>query len=327
MRVSDYYDWTAIEAVEMGALDFSLKKAVKSIGTRIRSAAKSVGQRIQKDIKKSIDITKKVTRTVRTVERRVWKKVAPTRVHEFTSRLGKKVRKHFPTYAPWLSIAAQALNFVIPGLGVAVGFAISAASAAIQLHAAKKAETEFKKLSDKAAREVQAEVDQANAEAEAAMMTAFDKGAPYFTQDYGVSRSQFAAFPMEEKVRFLNLVLYDQHADLMETIVPRDAFMRMPVEEQSSALSFMSQELEGAPGAFYPPYEGTVSVTDGSGFQIPVNVSTGPVVYDYEDGATKSFGPTIAPTTGGIPPWMIYAGIGGGTLVLGLALVIAARKR
>lgn len=324
MRVREHYDWLAIEAVEQIApedilhtgngLGFSLRKTVKRVGTKIKEHAK-----------RHITVAKTAVRAVRKTERRVWKKVAPKRLHEFTSRLGKKLRKHFPTYAPWLAIAAQALNFVIPGLGVAVSFAISATSTAMKLHAAKKAEIAMKKAEEQAEREVQAELDEANKKAEEAMMSAYDKGAPYFTEAYGMTRENFQALPMEGRLKFFNIVLYDQHADLMEKIVPRDAFQKMTLEQQSNALAFMSQELEGAPTNYVPPYESPVEPQPSLAIRPEGVPFPEEAPLPEEEGEVSPPRPTLAPTAvHEASSWPLY--LAGGILLVGAFFLVKAFK-
>lgn len=216
----------------------------------------SIGKKLKEAVRSVIKGVKNVVTLHRKVVRRVFKKVAPKRVQEFTSRLGKKAKRVFLKYAPWIAIAAQALNFLIPGLGILVGLAINAAAMAIQVHDARRAKKKVEKAQEAADIEASKAEKEADEKANVALMAAYDGGEKLFVDQYDMTRVKYQALSVEEKTRFLDAVIYDQHADLMEQLgVKRDDFQKMPIANQQQALAMMSQELESAPGTFTPEYE------------------------------------------------------------------------
>jgi hypothetical protein len=166
----------------------------------------------------------------------------------------KKVLPKLIKAAPWLAIAAEALNFVVPGLGVAIAMAITIAAAAYKLAEAKKAKAKIKKLTKDEEAKANVEIAQSDASADKATMDAYDKGAAYFQKSYNISRADFQSRPLDERIRLLNVAIYDQHTPAMVKMgVTRDAFAKMAVGDQADALAKMANALPGAPGKYVTP--------------------------------------------------------------------------
>lgn len=168
----------------------------------------------------------------------------------------KKVKRHFPKIAPFLSIAAQVLNLIVPGLGVAVSLAITAGNAALAVTQAKKAAKAAKKAETQA--EIQAEAELTR-EAEESTLAAYEKGREHFEKEYGMTREKFTALPVEGRLKFFNLVLYDKNSERMRLMgVERSAFEKMSLDEQNQEISRMAAYLPGAPAPGEPEPEAPV---------------------------------------------------------------------
>lgn len=309
MRVSDTYDAVAIDQLEgldlhlsqmspeelqeLGELGFSFRKTL----TSIRKVATAPLQPLRNT--------------------RVGKAVV--RIHADIVAHVRKVftKKWFMKAAPYLAIAAQLLNFVVPGLGVLVGFAISASSTALALSEAKKAKKAMAKAEAAADKEIAADQASADAEANKALDEAYSKAGLYFTTTYGMTDIKWAALSVEGKNKFLNVVIYDQHAKAMQAMgITRDAFQAMSVGEEQEALSKMAQQLPEAKAAQAagqvpaPPTKSDV-------VEVPVNAegqAIGPV-------------PSIAALTG--QAWYqdpLIIGGGAVALILGVAAVARLRR-
>lgn len=248
MRIADYCDWVAIEKLSELCPDGDMVDA-RADGLGI--SFKSIKEKVKKTFKRHIAPIKKVVRAHRKFQKRVFQKVAPERLQKYVSRLGKKSRGWIVKAAPFVSIAAQLLNFIIPGLGVAVSLAVSAVATSIKISDANKAKRHMKKAEIKAEKEVQAEVAAADKKAEEALVAAYDKGAEFFKEEYDMTKEKFVALPLEGKSKFLNIVIYDQHAEnMVNTGVTREAFQKMDLAQQSEALANMAQSLPNSPGKF-----------------------------------------------------------------------------
>lgn len=249
MRIADYCDWVAIEKLSELCPDGDMVDVqTDGLGRSLKESVKSVLKKTYKTISKPI---KSAARAHRKFQKRVFQKVAPERLQKYVSRLGKKGRGWLVKAGPFASLAANLLNFLIPGLGVAVSLAISAVVTAVKISDANKMKRHMKKAEKQAEKDVQAEVAEADKKAEEALNAAYDKGAELFVEDYGMTKEKFMALPMEEKSRFFNVVIYDQHTEnMVNTGVTRDAFKKMPLAEQMEALANMAQALPGSPGTF-----------------------------------------------------------------------------
>lgn len=172
--------------------------------------------------------------SLRKTIKRIGKKVQKT-----TKKVGAKAQKGFVKAAPVLAVAAQGLNFLIPGLGVAVGLAVSTGAAALKARQDKKAfEKEEKAEAKVAAAQAAAQEAELTKQTDAQAIDAFTKGEAYFTQTYGITKEQFLALPTSEKLKFMQGTVYDQVApDLMAAGITREKFLSMPVDEQNRILA------------------------------------------------------------------------------------------
>lgn len=149
----------------------------------------------------------------------------------------KAVRKKFVKVAPVLAAASQLLNLVVPGLGVAVGVAISAGAAAMKIRQERKEEARLKKLSKEEEAAAAAEVAAAEKEAHESLDAAYAQGEGYFTERYGMSREKWSALSVEEKTRFLNGAVYDANRERLQAAgIARDQFTALSKEEQERIL-------------------------------------------------------------------------------------------
>lgn len=253
-------------------LGFSLRKSVKRIGSKVKERTSRVVKKVKKGAKS------------------VGKKVK-----EVAKRVGRKAKKAFVKAAPVLGIVAQALNFVVPGLGVAVGLAINVGAQAIAAHDAKKA---YEKAEKEATAAERAELEAARKEAEEALtelgpeadkatMDAFIKGEAYFAKKYGITREQFQSLPLNGRYQFLMGSVYDLNIDkFMAKGVTREQFLAMPVESQTKLLEM-------------------------------INAESGIVTTEQ----------AIALMEGGSFPWMTAALVGGGALVVFAIILLLTRGK
>lgn len=160
----------------------------------------------------------------RKLTRKIFKKIAPKSFQGFVSRFGVKGKAAFIKAAPWIAIAAQILNF-IPGLGIAVSLAITAAATAIQLTAAGVEKAGAKKVMKKAEAAEDAEIRKLDEEikvernkADDAAVEAYDKGEEYFNANYGMDREAFKSLSMEDKAAFLTEAVVDKDPNLGKMI-------------------------------------------------------------------------------------------------------------
>jgi len=158
-------------------------------------------------------------------------------------KVGKKAKKGLVKAAPVLAIAAQALNFVVPGLGIAVGLALTTGVAALKAKDAKKEMAKQEKAaSQEEAAAVAAQEVELSQQANQQMDAAYLKGEPFFAQRYGMTREKFTALPLEQKTKFLQGVIYDQQSGQLQTMgVSREKFLSLPVEEQNRVLAAVVQ--------------------------------------------------------------------------------------
>ncbi len=184
------------------------------------------------------DFFKRLGRKVKSGVKRVGRKV-----RKFTSRVVRKHKKVFTRYGGYIAMAAQALNFVVPGLGAAVGAAVGTAHKAMVTRQQKKEIEEMEKADRAAmaqeeaalAKEEAALWEQANAEAD----KAYDKGEALFSSaPYFMTRDKWAKLTAEDKIRFLNTAVYDADADKLQKMgVTREMFLAMTPEEQAEILA------------------------------------------------------------------------------------------
>jgi len=208
-------------------------------------------------------------------------------VRKHIKKVGKVAKKAFMKAAPFLQIASLALNFIVPGLGVAVGLALSVASSALAAKEAQKAAKEAEKGAE--AEAAGQEAAQHEMQARVQMAAAYDKAPEFFQKKYGMSRANFTGLPLEDQMRFMNLALYDQHAPKFAAAgITREQFAAKPLEEQAE---LMAQYGGGASAA-------TFQVTPAE---------------------------TVRPEGG--PSIGLLVGVGAGVLGLGLGLVFLMRKK
>lgn len=157
-------------------------------------------------------------------------------VRKHIKKVGRVAKKAFVKAAPFLQIASLPLNFVVPGLGVAVGLAISVGSKAI---AAKEAEKTARKAENQAEAEAASqEAAQNEMQARVQMSAAYDKAPDFFQKNYGMSRTNFTGLPLEDQMKFMNLALYDQHAAKFAAAgITREQFAAKSLEEQSELMA------------------------------------------------------------------------------------------
>jgi len=291
MRISDACDSVAIDQIEGNPLLLSelsheeLGELGKSLWKKVRKAINPIRMAKQYD-----PLTK-----------------AAIKYDPAARYLNKRVftKQWFMKNSLYLSIAAQLLNFIVPGLGVLVSLAISASSLALSIVEGKKA----KALAAKAEKASDAETAVAEADADRdankALDEAYSKGGLYFTTAYGMTSDKWAALSVEGKNKFLNIVIFDQHAtDMQKQGVGRDAFQAMSVGEQQEALSKMAQSLPGSPAPTQDTSKDVIT--------IPLNAqgqAIGPV-------------PTVAAFTGGGEWYSDPLVLGGGALILAVAAAV-----
>jgi type II secretory pathway pseudopilin PulG len=292
MRISDVYDSVAIDQLEelhgySGSVDLGMGDLGKSL---FRKLAKYSPLRLAKKYDPLTKALIKYDPATRYLTKRVFTK------------------KWFMKNSLYLSLAAQLLNFIVPGLGVLVALAISISSAALALSEAKKAKAMARKVETASDQASAADQAAADADANKALDAAYVKAGLYFTTTYGMTNDKWAALSVEGKNKFLNLVLFDQHAsEIQKQNVTRDQFQAMSVGDEQGVLSKMAQNLPGSPGPFK---EAPDDVID-----IPVNAqgqAIGPV-------------PTVAAFMGG-GEWYTNPIIVGGGIVAVMALAAVSWK-
>jgi hypothetical protein len=187
------------------------------------------------------------------LHRRIVKKLPPPIRRYMTT-------KFFLKAAPFLSIAAQVLNLLVPGLGVLVSLAISAAATAIAMKQAKDAKRKMKKVSASEEAEIAKEEVVANAEANKALDKAYKSGEVYFTSAYQMTPDKWGKLSIEDKTRFLNIVIYDKNKPSMEEHgVSRDSFVAMTIPQQQDTLAKVASTLPGSPGPYVPDNSGVIT--------------------------------------------------------------------
>ena len=294
MRISDICDSVAIDQIEGNPLLLSdlsqeelgeLGELGKSLWKKVRKASNPF--RMAKEYDPLTKAAIKYDPAARYLNKRVFTK------------------KWFLANAKYLSLAAQVLNFIVPGLGVLVSFAISASALALSLVEAKKAKAMAAKAEKASDAEIAAAQVDADKDANKALDEAYVKGGLYFTTAYGMTNDNWSALSVEGKNKFLNVVLYDQHAPAMQKMgVTREAFQAMSAGEEQEALAKMAQNLPGSPGPYVENSDDAVN--------IPVNAqgqALGPV-------------PTVAAFMGGGPWYTDPLILGGGALIVAVAAVV-----
>jgi hypothetical protein len=164
-----------------------------------------------------------------------------SKLSQFTKKVGKSTKKGFIKAAPILGVAAQALNFIVPGLGAAVGLAINLGAQALSAQEQKKVlEKEAKEEERRRSAE---EAERATQEAERAMTAAFMKGEPYFVSRYGVTLERFQSMTLKDRYLFLMGVVYDLNAEKFTSRgVSKERFLEMEVSDQANLLDQINRE-------------------------------------------------------------------------------------
>lgn len=187
------------------------------------------------------------------------------RVKKKVKRVGRRAKKSFLKAAPILGVAAQALNLIVPGLGAAVGLAITSGAQALAAREAKKSARDQEELN--VAREAEALY---SAEAESRIHEAYLKGEKYFISRYRMDRERFMSLPLEEKYKFLMGTIFDRHEERFRAIgISRERFLSMTPNDQTALLERMNLESTFAPEA---PSAGTIAIVAGSAIAILVAV-------------------------------------------------------
>jgi len=188
-----------------------------------------IGKKVKKVVKKIVGKkVAKVAKKVGTAIQKAAKKVGKPAMKAF--------KKYFPKIAPFLAAAVQIFNF-IPGLGVALGIAISVGSASMTMTQNLKALKKAKKLSEQEEGAMAAESADLDRQAHESLDAAYDKGETPFTADYGMTRDLWKGLSVEGKTRFLKeAVAIANQKKLDEVGVTPEQFSKMTVEEQDKVL-------------------------------------------------------------------------------------------
>lgn len=171
------------------------------------------------------------------IHKKIYHATVPAALRKVLLKVGKKAKKAFIKFAPYIAIVAQVLN-IIPGLGVAVGLAIMAGATAIEIGASFAAKAEAKKAAKKAetAADAQerAEMEAQYQEAGKKADEAYAKGAQgYFIPKYGMTQDKWAKLTSKDKLSFLNGAVFDAHPQEAAQIgLTRADFMSMDPEDQ-----------------------------------------------------------------------------------------------
>ena len=319
-------DMRVADDVVLGELDDlgrSLKKTIKSYVKKIKELPKKIAKSFKAIVKQPQRLLY------------AFPGVGPIgHILKRNKKLRNKVFKNLKVAAPFLQVAASVLNLIIPGLGFAIALAIQAGVTAIDISAMQKAKKAFKREEEAA----EAEAAQANAEADKETMAAFDKGAKYILETYNVSREEFQSLSIEDRTKFLNLVVFDRHQkEIAENLgVSRDQFAGMSVQEQIDVLALVGTSVPNAPPlsveqqAIVGPVEvvpsqpAPVTVPQIVAPQAAAQVSTTPaadVVLPPQAAAH------LAPLSAGDGiPWTTYALVGG-VLAAGAVVMFIAKSR
>jgi len=218
---------SAMETFEHGALA-GVTSIVAPDG---RQLGASLGKKVRKTVKRAGRGVKRIAKT-----KAFQYAMAPFTAGMSIASVRKGAKKALVKYGPYVAIAAQALNLVVPGLGVAVGAAIAAGSTALQAKEAKKQVKEAEKQA------LSAQAAETQAMADEQMNSAYTTGEKYFTEKYGMSRDKWTALPYDDKLKFVQNVVYDQNQEQMAAEgVTREQFMAMPVEEQNSIVAALGE--------------------------------------------------------------------------------------
>ena len=183
--------------------------------------------------------------------KKVLKKIvrAPRKI---SKKLG--IKKFFLKNAPFIALSANALNLVVPGLGSAISVAITAGHTALAAKEQKQALKKAKKLERAEEAALEKEEREANAQAEKSLMAAYVRGEKFFAQRYEMSRGEFQALSLDEKLRFFNVVTYDANFEKFAARgISREAFASKSNEEQTALIAEVGGALriptEAAPEA------------------------------------------------------------------------------
>lgn len=203
---------------DIGNLDSILSKAISRISVKTKKVVKKI-------VPKSIATA--ITKAAKSV-RAVVKKAATPAMKGF--------KKYFPKVAPFLAIAVQVFN-VIPGLGVALGVAISVGSAALTTHQNLVAMKKAGKLAKEEEAAMDAEAADLDRQANESLDSTYNTGESLFASEYGMPRDQWSALSVEGKTKFLKeaVALANQKKFAAVGVTPKQ-FSEMTEEESERAL-------------------------------------------------------------------------------------------
>lgn len=213
---------------------------------------------------------------------------------------------------PAISLALNALNFVVPGLGSLASFATQMTTKALAMHEIKLVMKKMEKRTKAEDAAWAIEEKKMMAEAEKSLDKAFGIGKDYFKATYNVTPEEFAAWPYNDKLRFFQLNTYMMHRDkFVEAGIEVDDYLAMGIGQQEGVLAKLLDVTE----AVYPDDDDEI-------LQIPLPGETAEptaMIIDTPEG------PVIAPV--GMDPTLKYILIGGGALAVTVAIILIATRK
>lgn len=308
MRVVDDLDLGELNGLGVSTLTRLVRRAASTVirvGTKVDTAVKRVTGNVVKSFKM---IVKQPQRLLYAMPG--WNVIG------YVLKRNKKLRNqaftNFSKAAPFLQAACTILNVIIPGFGMVIALGIAAANMAIQVTRLRESQKAMRREEEV----VTAENAVIMAEADTATMKAYDIGATYILEVYGVTREEFQLFTIEERSKFLNLIVYDRHQkEITENLgVTRDQFVAMTVEQEGEVLALTGTAVPNAPAL--PPEAQAI---------------LGPETAAQPGAAVQpGAGPMLAPLAAeGMSPWVTYSLIGGGVAAAGVLTywLAVSRKR
>ncbi len=311
-RVEQIKDPVGTFKKAVGSARRHVKRGAKSVGRYVKRAAKSVGTRLKKHPHLALAIPGLGIALFGAIKARKdprWGMVIPgvgpiIGLALIDQELG----------IPVMATVAQAVNLVIPGLGVAIGAAIMTTTKLLAVQEAKKIAEKQKKLdaAEEAAwaAEEQRLGDQAMKEA----LEAYIVGETYFTVRFGVTREEFEAMDLDDRIRTLDRAIYDMNRDDFNKIgVTEEQFLSMGIGEQEKVLALLpAAQLD--PNAYLMTEDG----------QELIKAHGDPeLIKQYVDPYEKTIAPLYRPDE---VPWTTLAIIGGSVLVIGFTLYMISRR-
>lgn len=303
MRVADDLDLGDLNGLGVS----TLTKLVRSVAKTVVRVATKVDTTVKR-------VTGKVVKTFKLIVKQPQRLLyiipgygAIGYVLKRNKKLRNQVFTNFSKAAPFLQAACTVLNLILPGFGTAMALGIAAANMAIQITRLRESQKAMRREEEV----VTAENAAIMAEADTATMNAYNIGAAYILETYDVSREEFQLLTIEERSKFLNLIVYDRHQkEITENLgVTRDQFVAMTVEQEGEVLALTGTAVPGAPAlppeaqAILGPETTTAVVQPGSG-------------------------PMLAPLAAeGMSPWVTYSLIGGGVATVGILVYLVAASR